>query len=242
MNALQLLEQDHRAVDALFEKLEGTYAKPANVERASATRAEALLNLIDALDMHARVEERVFYSSLKDASGTRDLIVSAYREHEDIDRLLRELSRQDLQSDVLATLAEELKRTVLHHVQEEEGTLFPRVREMLSAGQLEELGGLLQRERAEIEKTELAQRRKGAAKPGVINSSPSTGPAPHVAETADRTPALPATGPEAYAVTSQRDAEVRKEHRESPGSRDTGRKGGASTTEKETPRAGRSSH
>jgi hemerythrin superfamily protein len=225
MDALQLLEQDHRAVDALFEKLEGTYAKPANPGRASATRAEALLRLNEALTAHALMEERVFYKALEDVPETRDLIISAYREHEDMKRLLRELSQQDLQTEVFATLAEELKRTVQHHVQEEEETLFPRVRELLSASQLEELGGHQQRERAEIEKTELAQPRRGAE-----------------LHTADGAPARPGDEPDLYDAGSQRDARVRKEHRESPGSRDTGRKGGASTTEKETPRAGRSSH
>jgi hypothetical protein len=48
--------------------------------------------------------------------------------------------------------------------------------------------------------------------------------------------------PDEIPLATSRDSEQRREHRESPGSADTGRKGGSSEQTKNYPRTGRSSH
>jgi hypothetical protein len=67
-------------------------------------------------------------------------------------------------------------------------------------------------------------------------------PSPFQKEDGDSAALNRAKEPDMYKAGSQKESVVRKQHRESPGSLDTGRKGGSSTTEKFIPRAGRSAH
>jgi len=55
MDAFELLKSDHEKVAGLLEKIEGT------TERALKTREELFTQLKTELDIHAEVEEQIFY-------------------------------------------------------------------------------------------------------------------------------------------------------------------------------------
>jgi len=134
MNAYDLLKEDHKKVAAIFEKLEPT------TERALITREELFNKLNAELEVHAAVEEQIFYPVLKEAAETRDITFEAFEEHGVIKELLKELSATPKDTEVWTAKLTVLKENVEHHVGEEEGEMFKKARKVLSEKQADELG------------------------------------------------------------------------------------------------------
>src|SRR5207253_712246 len=85
MNAFQLLKEDHQKVSGLFQQIEPT------TERAEKSRTELFAKLKEELDIHARIEEAIFYPSIKRAAETREIVLEGFEEHHVIKMLLKEL-------------------------------------------------------------------------------------------------------------------------------------------------------
>ena len=143
MDAIALLKADHEKVDALFAQLEET------TERAEKTREELFTKLKQELDLHAHVEEKIFYPAIKEAEETRDITMEAFQEHHVVKVLLRELDAMEVTSETWTAKLKVLKENVEHHVEEEEDEMFKKARNVLSADQLKELGALIEQEKQE---------------------------------------------------------------------------------------------
>ena len=134
MDAFELLKQDHEKVSGIFEKLEPT------TERAVKTREELFTQLKQELDVHASIEEQIFYPAIKDADETHEITLEAYEEHAVVKTLLSELEADPKDTEEWAAKLTVLKENVEHHVEEEETEMFPKAKKVLSAEQIEELG------------------------------------------------------------------------------------------------------
>lgn len=145
MNAYDLLKEDHKKVAGIFEKLGPT------TERALKTREELFNKLNADLEVHAAVEEQIFYPVLKEAAETHDITFEAFEEHRIIKGLLEELSTTPKGSEEWTAKLTVLKENVEHHVEEEEGEMFKKARKVLTDKQADELGA-----RMEAAKTKLA--------------------------------------------------------------------------------------
>ncbi|MDQ1523841.1 MAG: hypothetical protein QOE47_1765, partial [Pyrinomonadaceae bacterium] len=132
MDAITLLKTDHEKVSGIFEKLEET------TERAEKTREELFTKLKQELDVHAHIEETIFYPVLKKAEETRDITMEGIQEHHVVKVLLGELDAMGVGSETWTAKLKVLKENVEHHVEEEEGDMFKKAREVLSKEQLEE--------------------------------------------------------------------------------------------------------
>ena len=141
MDAIALLKADHEKVSALFAQLEET------TERAEKTREELFTKLKQELDLHAHVEEKIFYPALKEAEETRDITMEGIQEHHVVKVLLRELDAMGVTSETWTAKLKVLQENVEHHVEEEEGEMFKKARNVLSADQLDELGALIEQEK-----------------------------------------------------------------------------------------------
>ncbi|HZH31337.1 MAG TPA: hemerythrin domain-containing protein [Pyrinomonadaceae bacterium] len=141
MDAITLLKTDHEKVSGIFEKLEET------TERAEKTREELFMKLKQELDLHAHVEETIFYPVLKKSEETRDITMEGIQEHHVVKVLLRELDAMGVGSETWTAKLKVLKENVEHHVEEEEDDMFKSAREVLSQEQLEELGALMEEEK-----------------------------------------------------------------------------------------------
>lgn len=141
MDAIALLKADHEKVSGIFAQLEET------TERAEKTREELFTKLKQELDLHAHVEEKIFYPAIKEAEETRDITMEAFQEHHVVKVLLRELDAMGVTSETWTAKLKVLKENVEHHVEEEEGEMFKKARTVLSADQLEELGTLIEQEK-----------------------------------------------------------------------------------------------
>ena len=143
MNAVTLLKADHKKVAGIFEKLEPT------TERGVKTREDLFAQLKNELDVHARVEEEIFYPALKEADETHDIVLEAYEEHAVVKTLLAELDELAKDDETWGAKLKVLQEMVEHHVEEEEGEMFPKAKEVLSAEEIEALGNQLEAAKGE---------------------------------------------------------------------------------------------
>jgi hemerythrin-like domain-containing protein len=134
MNAFTLLKADHKKVAGILEKIDST------TERGVKTREELFSQLKTELDVHARVEETIFYPELEKADETHDITLEAFEEHRLVKQLLGELEAMDKGDEQWTARFSVLKENVEHHVEEEEGEMFPKARKVLSNEQAEILG------------------------------------------------------------------------------------------------------
>ena len=137
MDGLELLKQDHDMVNTLFRQFE---------QGGNSQEFEMLfMRLYDSLVLHTIIEEQVFYPMLKSQPETASLIREAFNEHAQAKETLTKIGGLDNTSAEWGQKMTTLMREVTQHVQEEEGVLFPKVRQLMSEAQLQQLGQELQR-------------------------------------------------------------------------------------------------
>lgn len=134
MNAFELLKKDHQKVSGLFKQLEET------TERAVKTREDLFAQLKQELDIHARIEETILYPVLKEAKETHEITLEAIEEHNVVKQLLSELDAMAVSEEQWTAKLTVLKENVEHHVEEEEGEMFPMAEKKLGAERVKELG------------------------------------------------------------------------------------------------------
>ena len=144
MDAFELLKNDHAKVSSLFDKIE-----PAT---DATTRQQLFAQLKQELDIHAHVEETILYPALKAAAETRDITEEAYEEHQEVKDLLAELEATPADSEEWSDMITELRENVEHHVEEEEGEMFMKAREVLSEQQLNEIAARMSAEKQQQQK------------------------------------------------------------------------------------------
>lgn len=144
MSATELLKQDHRNVEALFEQFEDASEAPEE-------RLPILHEITFQLTLHARVEEELLYPLAREVLGddAADLIDEASVEHASLKHLLIELSNCDGRERLFAAKVKVLAEYVNHHVEEEEGELFPALER--SGVDLEALGEQLAMRKAALQ-------------------------------------------------------------------------------------------
>jgi hypothetical protein len=136
LDAIELLESQHRDVELLFEQLRESEDKRE--------RRQLFVQLADNLAAHAKIEELLFYPAVC-ADETADQLHEAVDEHLDVKRVTAELMEMDVDDELFTDKLEELEQLVAHHVEEEETRLFVQVREQ-ELVDLEELAAQLEQE------------------------------------------------------------------------------------------------
>ncbi len=126
MNLYKLLHEDHEIFQSLFDQLEHT--DNSNVKR----RGELFWTLKQELDIHAKAEEKFFYSQLIGADEVRDMALHAMDDHNDVKRMLREIEVMDKNSNRFLEKLRALRNNVERHVQEEEEELFEKAKRILT--------------------------------------------------------------------------------------------------------------
>ena len=140
MNAIELLTADHEVVDGLFER----------IEEEDASEHPAIFAQIKAeLEAHAHIEESIFYPALQEDGDEAlvELTSEALQEHSQMKVFLGELDAVQSDSDKFEPLLTKLIEDVRHHVEEEEGEMFPMVTEQFEDDALETLGLQMQAEK-----------------------------------------------------------------------------------------------
>jgi hemerythrin superfamily protein len=140
-DALTLLKNDHAKVKTLFKRIEAGEDQELVFEQIKA-----------ALDVHATIEEEIFYPAVKKARSTevKDEVREAYEEHKQIKTLLAAIADTSPGDESYSAKIAVLKEDVEHHVKEEEGEMFPDARKYLG-DKLEALGAQMQERKDELQ-------------------------------------------------------------------------------------------
>ena len=140
MDALQFLKDEHDEAKAVFRKL----------EKAKGAEASRLWEeLSSMLSLHEELEETYFYPRLREASSTEDLILEGYQEHHVMDLLIAEISALKPSDEAWEPKIKVLQENTEHHIEEEEGELFPKVRKVWDSGMRQRVGEEMEQAKAQ---------------------------------------------------------------------------------------------
>jgi hemerythrin superfamily protein len=150
MNVIELLKKDHETVSGLFKTFESA-KESENQEQMEQTAGQ----ICKELTAHATVEEELFYPAVESrASGedekAEDSVKESNEEHALVKLLVGEVQGMSPDDDQFEAKVKVLKDLVEHHVKEEEGTLMPRAKKLLSSEELEEIGARVEARKAEL--------------------------------------------------------------------------------------------
>jgi len=129
MDAIDILIQQHRDVEALIERC---------LEAEAKEKSDLVAQIADQLAVHTAIEERHFYPAAK-TDETEELVQESVVEHLGVKRLLADLL-DETDGDKIDAQLEVLKERLEHHISEEEKNLFPMAKRMFDDDQLEALG------------------------------------------------------------------------------------------------------
>ena len=101
---------------------------------------DALQMLKDELTVHELIEEEVFYPALKEHAEAKDIVLEAYEEHDVVDTILSELGKTSVEDETWMAKFTVMKENLEHHIEEEEGDMFKKARQVLDKGELATLG------------------------------------------------------------------------------------------------------
>lgn len=149
MNAIELLKADHKVVADLFKQVEAT----------KESEHPAIFKKIKAeLDVHAHIEEVVFYPKLK-AEGNKelvDIVFEGIEEHRQVKMFLKEIAALVDDSEKFEPKLKVLIEDVEHHVKEEENEMFPLVTDQFESDVLNELGAEMEEEKENFKESATA--------------------------------------------------------------------------------------
>lgn len=120
MDAVDLLESQHRDVEALFGQLREA--------ESAEERGELFAELADQLAAHSKIEETIFYPKVCD-EDTSEILHHSVEEHLSVKRVIAELLEMEPDDAKFMSKIDELEELVSDHVEDEETELFPQVRE-----------------------------------------------------------------------------------------------------------------
>src|SRR4029079_4850910 len=134
MDAITMLKTDHDKVKRLLADLETT------TERGVKTREELFATIKGELTIHETIEEEIFYPALKSHPKAKDIVLEGYQEHHVVDLLMGELEGMDVSDERWGAKAPVMKENIEHHIEEEEGDMFKKARQVFDRQELEDLG------------------------------------------------------------------------------------------------------
>jgi len=145
MDAITLLENDHRRMEDLLKQGEQT------TDRAVKARTDLLDTITTELGVHELIEERLLYPALKQYPEARDIVLEGFQEHHVADLILKELHEVAKDDEQWGAKFKVLKENIEHHIQEEEGPMFRTARGVMSEEQLAALGAQMAKMKRDAE-------------------------------------------------------------------------------------------
>jgi hemerythrin superfamily protein len=136
-----MIRMDHAHVLSTFHQ----YEMDSSVKTKQALANSVCL----ALEIHAQLEEEIFYPAMSRLAADNPMVKKSVPEHNEMRRLIAELRSMSAADAAFDKTFLELMRDVMHHVADEETTLLPDAERLLS-GRLGELGAEMTKRRLEL--------------------------------------------------------------------------------------------
>jgi hemerythrin superfamily protein len=132
-NALDLLIEQHDQIDQLIAQL-------TDGQISDERKALIFRTLADTIAAHAAAEETLFYPAVRE-KDTDEIVREALQDHAAIKRELADLVLSELDDPRFSARLQILQAQIEHHARDqEEGLLFPKVRELMDEAELTQLG------------------------------------------------------------------------------------------------------
>jgi len=140
-DAIALLKQDHRAVEALFDEFE---------DADESEQSELATRICQMLTVHAQIEEELLYPQAKEAFGEEEdeMVYEAEVEHDSAKELIAKIEAATPEDPEFKSLVKVLSEYVKHHVKEEEKQMFPALKE--TELDLKEMGSQLAQRKMQL--------------------------------------------------------------------------------------------
>lgn len=149
-----MIRFDHAQVLVSFHQYTGS-------ARTSVKKALAD-TLCDALEIHATLEEEIFYPVLRLLDNS-EVLQQSVPAHMEMHRLIGELRATRVTDGRHDDLVHELIRDVLHHMADEETVLLPQAERLLGQDRLNELGAQMTSRRLALLKPKAGKLARNAA-------------------------------------------------------------------------------
>jgi hemerythrin-like domain-containing protein len=136
-DAVALLKQDHRTVEALFDQFE---------EAEESEQSQLAERICQLLTVHTQIEEEILYPAAKEAFSDdeeeEDMVYEAQVEHSSAKELIARIEGMTPDDETFKATVKVLSEYIKHHVKEEETEMFPSLKK--AELDLKELGSQLQ--------------------------------------------------------------------------------------------------
>ena len=137
-----MIRFDHSHVLVTFHQY--TTTQKPKVKKALAE------TICTALEIHATLEEEIFYPVMRQLEGVDPTMLKSEPEHNEMRRVIAQLRATKPSESKHDELMHELMRDVMHHVADEETVLLPDAERKLSRDRLSELGAEMTRRRLQL--------------------------------------------------------------------------------------------
>jgi hemerythrin superfamily protein len=119
IEAINMLKEDHDRVEKAFKEFEKLDREDADAVR------QLVVAVCEDLKVHTTLEEEIFYPAVREAIEDEDLMNEASVEHETAKMLIEQLENMQPDDPNYYATFTVLGEYVMHHVEEEEGEMFP---------------------------------------------------------------------------------------------------------------------
>ena len=126
-DAIALLMADHKAVKAMFKQFEDI----KDDEDAEDEKQELVQRICAELTVHTSIEEEIFYPAVRDAIDGDEIVDEAEVEHASAKDLIQQLEGASPGDDQYDAKVKVLSELIEHHVEEEEGEMFPKAKKAI---------------------------------------------------------------------------------------------------------------
>jgi hypothetical protein len=136
-----MIRMDHTHVLATFHRYD--------VDTSAATKRALVNTACMALEIHAQLEEEIFYPAMQTVQTDETVLNKSKPEHDEMRRLIAKLRAMEPTDAEYDETFMALMRDTLHHVADEETTLLPDAERRL-ADRLGELGAQMTKRRLQL--------------------------------------------------------------------------------------------
>jgi iron-sulfur cluster repair protein YtfE (RIC family) len=136
MDAIQFLKQQHEEAKQMFGRIE---------QAQGGEREQLWKKLSPELKAHEQMEEQHLYGPVAREAGGRDRDLAEWEQHhrkevQEAEALIKKIDGARASDQSWLEQVRQLKSTLEHHIQEEEGKIWPKIRQVWDAGKLEQAG------------------------------------------------------------------------------------------------------
>lgn len=152
-SATDMIRADHTRVLGVFHRYD--------IDASPAVKQALAESVCFTLEVHAQLEEEIFYAAVRAAGST--LVDKSLPEHEEMRRLIATLRETDPSIPEYDATFMDLIREVMHHVADEETAMLPHA-EALLRGRLGQLGARMAARRVQLKALRAPQAARVAAR------------------------------------------------------------------------------